>query len=175
MIETLNVEQRVGFDLIMNHVDKKVGRVFFVDGPGGTGKTYLYKALLAKVRSMNLTAIATATSGIAASIMLGGRTAHSRFRIPIKIDNNTMCSFTKQSDTAELLRRAALVIWDEVAMTKRQVVETLDKTLQDIMGCNQHFGGKVMLFGGDFRQVLPIVVRGTRAQITNVTLLKSYM
>jgi hypothetical protein len=30
-----------------------------------------------------------------------------------------MCSFTKQSDTAELLRRAALIIWDEVAMTKR--------------------------------------------------------
>ena len=121
--------------------------------------TYLYKALLAKVRSMNLIAIAS----IAASIMPGGRTAHSRFKIPIKLDNNTMCSFTKQSGTTELLRRAALVIWDEVAMTKRQAVETLDRTLQDIMGCNQPFGGKVMLFGGDFKQVLPVVVRGTRA------------
>ena len=110
MIETLNIEQRVGFDLIMNHVEKKVGQVFFVNGPGGTGKTYLYKALLAKVHSMNLIAIATTTSGIAASIMLGRRTAHSRFKIPIKLDNNTMCSFTKQGSTAELLRRAALVI-----------------------------------------------------------------
>jgi hypothetical protein len=91
MIETLNVEQRAGFDLIMNHVEKKVGHVFFVDGPGGTGKTYLYKALIAKVRSMNLIAIATASSGIAASIMPGGRTAHSRFKIPIKLGNNTMC------------------------------------------------------------------------------------
>ena len=96
MIQTLNAEQRVGFDLIMNHVEKKVGQVFFVDGPGGTGKTYLYKALLAKVRSMNLIAIATATSSIAASIMLDGRTAHSHFKIPIMLDNNTMCSFTKQ-------------------------------------------------------------------------------
>jgi hypothetical protein len=119
MIETLNVEQRVAFDLIMNHVEKKVGQVFFVDGPEGTGKTYLYKALLAKVRSMNLIAIATATSGIVASIMPGGRTARSRFKIPIKLDNNTICSFTKQSGTAELLLRSALVIWDEVAMTKR--------------------------------------------------------
>ena len=157
MIQTLNAEQRVGFDLIMNHVEKKVGQVFFVDGLGGTDKTYLYKALLAKVRSMNLIAIAIATSGIAASIMPGRRTAHSRFKIPIKLDNNTMCSFTKQSGTAELLRRAALVIWDEVAMTKRQAVETLDRTLQDIMGCNQPFGGKVMLFRGDFKQVLPVV------------------
>jgi bifunctional ADP-heptose synthase (sugar kinase/adenylyltransferase) len=157
MIQTMNAEQRARLDLIMNHVEKKAGQVFFVNGPGRTVKTYLYKALLAKVHSMNLIAIATATSGIATSIMLGGRTTHSRFKIPIKLDNNTMCSFTKQSGTAELLRRAALLIWDEVAMTKRQAVETLDRTLQDIMGCNQPFGGKVMLFGGDFRQVLPIV------------------
>jgi hypothetical protein len=102
---------------------RKLARYFFVDGLGGTGKTYMYKALLAKVCSMNLIAIATATSGIPASIMLGGRTTHSRFKIPIKLDNNTMYSFTKQSGTAELLRRAALVIWDEVAMTKRQAVK----------------------------------------------------
>jgi ATP-dependent DNA helicase PIF1 len=80
---------------------------------------FLYKALLAKVRSRGLIAIATATSGIAASILPDGRTARSRFKIPIKIGDNSMCSFTKQSDTAELLRRAALIIWDEVAMTKR--------------------------------------------------------
>jgi flavin-dependent dehydrogenase len=43
------------------------------------------------------------------------------------------------------------------------------------MGCNQPFGGMVMLFGDDFRQVLPIVTRGTRAQITDATLLKSYI
>src|SRR5689334_24200721 len=45
---------------------------------GGTGKTFLYRALLAKVRGQNKIAIATATSGVAASIMPGGRTAHSR-------------------------------------------------------------------------------------------------
>ena len=46
MIQTLNVEQRAGFDLIMNRVEKKIGRVFFVDGPGGTGKTYLIRLCL---------------------------------------------------------------------------------------------------------------------------------
>lgn len=39
------------------------------------------------------------------------------------------------------------------------------------MSCGMPFGGKVMLFGGDFRQVLPVVLRGTRAQITDATLL----
>lgn len=60
-------------------------------------------------------------------------------------------------------------------MTRRQAVETLDKSLQDIMGCIEPFGGKVMVFGGDFRQVLPVVPRGTRAQITDATLLRSYI
>jgi len=54
-------------------------------------------------------------------------------------------------------------------------VETLDRSLQDIMGCNQPFGGKVMVFGGDFRQVLLVVPRGTRAQITDAMLQRSYI
>ena len=46
-------------------------------------------------------------------------------------------------------------------MTQRQAIEILDRTLQDIMGCIEPFGGKVIAFGGDFRQVLPVVPRGT--------------
>ena len=143
IVDTLNAEQMAGYEEILGHVLKNKGRVFFVDGPGDTGKTYLYKALIAKVWSMNLIAIATATSDIPVSIMPGGCTAHSRFKIPIKLSGNTMCSFTKQSGTAELLRRASLIIWDEVAMTKRQAVEALDRSLRDIMGCDMPFGGKV--------------------------------
>ena len=118
-----------GFDEILQHVRANKSQVFFVDGPEGMGKMFLYKALLAKVWSERLIAIATAISGIAASILPRGRTAHSRFKIPIKIGDNSMCSFTKQSGTAELLRRASLIIWDEVAMTKHQCVETLDRSL----------------------------------------------
>ena len=146
-----------------------------VDGPGGTRKTYLYRALLARVRTTYRIAVATATSGIAASIMPGGQTAHSRFKIPIKLEDNYVCNFTKQSGTAELLREASLIIWDEVAMTRRQAVETLDRLLRDITGCDLPFGGKVMVFGGDFRQVLPVVPRGIRAQICDATLLQSYI
>jgi hypothetical protein len=43
------------------------------------------------------------------------------------------------------------------------------------MGCELPFGGKVMVFGGDFWQVLPVVPRGTRAQIMDATLLRSYI
>ena len=60
-------------------------------------------------------------------------------------------------------------------MTKRQAIGALDRSLRDIMGCDMPFGGKVMLFGGDFRQVLPVVSHDTRAQITDATLLRSYI
>ena len=68
---------------------------------------------------MDLIAVVSATSGIAASIMPGGRTAHSIFKIPIKLEENSVCNFTKQSGTASLLREASVIIWDEVAMTRR--------------------------------------------------------
>ena len=154
----------------MEHVGNNSPAVFFIDGPGGTGKTYLYKALLATVRSRRLIALATATSGAAANNMPGGRTAHSRFKIPIKLDCKSVCTVSKQSATAELLRRTTLIIWDEASMVNRQAIEALDRTLQDVTGCNELFGGKIVVFGGDFRQVLPVVRRGTRAEVVDSTL-----
>uniref|UniRef100_A0A453PPD0 ATP-dependent DNA helicase n=1 Tax=Aegilops tauschii subsp. strangulata TaxID=200361 RepID=A0A453PPD0_AEGTS len=160
---SLNLEQRAAYDEILAAIECDDGGVFFVDGPGGTGKTFLYRAMLAKVRSKGKIGIATATSGVAASIMPGGRTAHSRFKIPLSCDDGASCSFTKQSGTAKLLRMASLIIWDEASMTKRQAVEALDNSMRDIMGiCDRPFGGKTVVFGGDFRQVLPVVRRGSR-------------
>jgi hypothetical protein len=132
-VQNLNPEQLSGYTEIIDHAINKKGRVFFVDGPGGTSKTFLYRCLIGTIHSEGLIAVATATSGIAASIMPGGRTAHSVFKILIKISDGSICKFSKQSDTVDLLHRAALIIWDEVAMTKRQSVETLDRSLQDIM------------------------------------------
>ncbi|XP_073359742.1 uncharacterized protein [Aegilops tauschii subsp. strangulata] len=131
---SLNLEQRAAYDEILAAVERGDGGVFFVDGPGGTGKTFLYRAMLAKVRSDGKIGIATATSGVAASIMPGGRTAHSRFKIPLSCDDGASCSFTKQSGTAKLLRMASLIIWHEASMTKRQAVEALDNSMRDIMG-----------------------------------------
>ncbi|XP_024974822.1 uncharacterized protein LOC112512927 [Cynara cardunculus var. scolymus] len=96
--------------------------------------------------------------------------AHSRFKIPLNLDNNSMCNIKKQSGTAKLLRDAKIIIWDEASMAKRQAVEALDRTMQDITGVTLSFGGKIMVMGGDFRQVLPVVRRGTRAQIVDSSL-----
>jgi hypothetical protein len=93
-------------------VINKKGRVFFVDSPRGTGKILLYMCLIATVCLEGLIAVATARFGIAASIMPSGHTGHSIFKIPIKISDGSICKFSKQSDMADLLHRAALIIWD---------------------------------------------------------------
>ncbi|AQK89036.1 hypothetical protein ZEAMMB73_Zm00001d039205 [Zea mays] len=105
-----------------------------------------------------------------------GRTAHSRFKIPLTIDDGDVCSFTKQSGTAKLLQKASLIIWDEASMTKRQAIEALDNSMCDIMGQpGLPFGWRTVVFGGDFRQVLPVVRKGSRAQIVAASLQSSYL
>ncbi|KAL2543188.1 ATP-dependent DNA helicase [Abeliophyllum distichum] len=159
---TLNDEQQEAFDTILRKVFNEESGMFFIDVLGGTGKTYLYKALLAAVRSKNLIALATASSEVAVALLPGGRTAHSRFKIPLEITNDTGCSISKQSALANFLRMAKLIIWDEAPMVHRFAVEALDKMLRDINECNIPFGGKVIVLGGDFRQILPVVQKGAR-------------
>jgi len=60
-------------------------KVFFVDGQGGAGKTFIYNVLLAAVRSRGQVALAMASSGIAALLLDGGTTAHFRLKLPIPI------------------------------------------------------------------------------------------
>jgi len=79
----LNKEQQKAYNAILTRISLNESGAFFIDGLGGTGETYLYRALLAAVRSKGFIALATATCGVAASVLLGGRTAHSRFKLPI--------------------------------------------------------------------------------------------
>lgn len=68
-----------------------------------------------------------------------------------------------------------LIVWDEAPLCHRYVFEAVDRTLQDITQVDAPFGGITVLFGGDFRQVLPVVKRGNRAAIVNASLKRSYL
>ena len=172
---SLTSKQKYAYDRILEKVFMQQSASFFIDGPGGTGKTYLYKAILATLRSKGMIALATASSGVAASVLPGGRTAHSRFKIPLAIEKNMACSVSKQSGLAKLLQHAKLIIWDEAPMSHRLAIEALDGMLQDINDSKQLFGGKVVVFGGDFRQVLPVVQKGRKEEIIDATIVKSYL
>nr|XP_016436324.1 PREDICTED: ATP-dependent DNA helicase pfh1-like [Nicotiana tabacum] len=122
---------------------------------------------------MGYIALATATSGVAAFILPGGRTAHSRFKISIDIDEHSSCNISKQSALAGLIRDAKLIVWDAVSMANKRMVEVFDLLLKDLMTTNVLFGGKVVVLGGDFRQTLPVMRNGKKEDFINESLLYS--
>ena len=74
-----------------------------------------------------------------------------------------------------MIRQTSLIIWDEAPMSHRWVLETVDHTLRDI--CDQKnmpFGGKLIVLGGDFRQILPVVTKESRADIVTASLSRSH-
>jgi hypothetical protein len=181
-LPNLNTQQKDIYETIVkrakNHV--QLGEnIFFIDGPGGTGKTHVYKMILAAVRSTRSVALAVASSGIAAQLLDGARTAHSRLRIPVALSAESTCNMTVQSDYAKLIQKAELILWDECPMMHRHAFEALDRTLRSIMGNinpkfrNIPFGNKIIVFGGDFRQILPVVKKGTRGAIVNASFNRS--
>ena len=179
-VPDLNPEQVSAYDSIMRDVGRQLPSVHFIDGPGGTGKTYLYNTLLSATRlgyeaATSRVALAAASSGIAALLLKGGRTARSRFRLPTKVDENSTCAIERGSGLARLLREASLIVWDEAPMAHCHLFECLDRTLQDICRNSAPFGGKVVVVGGDFRQLLPVVRHGSRAQVANAALPKSHL
>ncbi|XP_027171825.1 uncharacterized protein LOC113771446 [Coffea eugenioides] len=167
--QMLNSEQKHAYDLILAACFSLEGQAFFVDGPGGTGKTFLYRSLLATLRSQNHVAIAVATSGIAASILPGGRTAHSRFKIPLDFSKTKSCQLSKQSSAAKLISESKLILWDEASMAKRHTIEAFDELLRDLIDSDLPFGGKVIVFGGDFRQTLPVIEQATKEVLIEST------
>lgn len=172
-------EQRGIFDTIMNAVTNQHGGMFFLYGYGGTGKTFMWKTLASALRSQGHIVLTVASSGIASLLLPGGRTAHSKFSIPVPTLENSTCNIHQRSELAELLKLTKLIIWDETPMAHKFCFEALDKSLRDIMSFSNNaespFGGKVIVFGGDFRQILPVIPRGSRSDIVNATINASYL
>jgi hypothetical protein len=136
----LNGDQRYSYDVILSSIEDQSGVVFFVNGPAGTCKTFLYNIVAANVRSQGKIVICVASSGIAALLLHGGRTAHSTFKIPFEVDEYSICSINKNSEYADVFREASLIIWNEVPMQHRHCAEAVDQTLRDIRDSNSPFG-----------------------------------
>ncbi|UYV69316.1 hypothetical protein LAZ67_6003233 [Cordylochernes scorpioides] len=128
-----------------------------------TRKTFLINLLLTKVRSTGDIALSTASSGIAATLLHGGRTAHSTFKLPLDLtrDEVPVCNLNADSAMGEVLRQCKLIVWDECTMAHRHALEAVDITLKDCRQDQRPMGGIVLLLAGDFRQILPIIPRGT--------------
>jgi ATP-dependent DNA helicase PIF1 len=179
MLGSLTDEQHDVYQQIMKSVLSGDGQFYFLYGYGGTGKTFLWKTLSAAIRSQGKIVLNVASSGIASLLLPNGKTAHSTFSIPLKINAKSSCNITQQCPRAKLLRSASLIIWDEAPMMNRFCFEAFDRTMRDVMrfedeaNLKRPFGGKVVVLGGDFRQILPVVRKATMGDIIKATVSSS--
>ncbi|XP_058765888.1 uncharacterized protein LOC131639408 [Vicia villosa] len=64
-------------------------------------------------------------------------------------------------------------------MAHKYAIESLDRTLKDVMSADKNskdvFGGKVVVFGGDFRQILLVIPIGSRFDIVHCAINASYI
>jgi len=134
----------------MRVVASQLRGVYFLYGYGGIGKTFMWKTLSSAVCSNGGIVLTVASNGIASLLLPGGRTTHSKFAIPVPATQNSTCNIHQGSDLAELLQRTKLIIWDEAPMCHKFSFEALDKSLKDMMHNDRPFGGKVIVFCGDF-------------------------
>ena len=92
-------------------------------------------------------------------------------KIPIKVKETTICGISLGSASADLISKTKLFVWDEAPMMSKYVYETVDSTLRDITKAvdpkleHVPFGGKLIIFRGDFRKRLPVVHYGNPAQL----------
>ncbi|GFX88198.1 ATP-dependent DNA helicase [Trichonephila clavipes] len=173
----LILEQRIAYDIIMRAITEQSGGLFFIDAPGGTDKTFLLSLILATIRSQNNIALAIASSGIAATLLDGGRTTHSALKLPLNLKNTEAptCNISKNSGMGKVLQTCQIIIWDECTMSHKKALEALDRTLRDFRGNRRIFGGALILLSGDFRQTLPIIPRSTPADELHACLKSSVL
>ena len=171
----LTDEQQDIVDTIFHSVHSSTGKLIAIDAPGGTGKTFVLKYVLNKLRSQAKIVLATASSGIAATLLPNATTFHSRTKCPIVLNEDSTLNISEKSATADLIRAADLMVVDEVTMMDRYALEAADRSFRSLRNNIQPFGGMTMVFSGDWRQILTVVPHGSRSKIIGRTLKSSYI
>ncbi|XP_074324030.1 uncharacterized protein LOC141660953 [Apium graveolens] len=87
-------------------------------------------------------------SGITATLLPGGRTAHSRFKIPLKLDQSSIAGIKHGTYIAELMQHTSLIIWDKLQCSIAMHLKPLT-------------------------EILPILPKAGRAEIMNASFNKS--
>ncbi|KAG1494146.1 hypothetical protein G6F47_010255 [Rhizopus delemar] len=171
-ISMMNISQKAVFDEIIDIISSNPNTAhFFLKGPAGTGKTFVYNTLCHYFRRQGKIVVCVPSSGIASLLLPGGRTSHSRFKIPLNTYPDSVCLIKKNSDLAAMLRQCSLIIWDEIPMQHRHCFEAVSRTLLKFRLALWWY--PCCLGGGNFAQIGPVVKHGQHHHIVEASLAKS--
>ena len=159
---------------IINAVDNNVEpRCFFIDGPGGTGKTFIYKTLYYMLSARNIKVKCMAFTGIASILLPNGETSHKTFGLKVPLTAESISSIIPGSVKANELAKYDIFLMDEAPMLPKYGLHNMDQLLRALGNPNLPFGGKIVVLGGDFRQCLPVQPRANRSELLDLSIQKS--
>ena len=99
----LNADQRVAFDALYQAVASSERDMFFLDEFDDIEKIFLINLILMKIQSDEDIALTTTFSDITATLLNESTTTHSRFKISIDINSDSICNILAQSHLAKLI------------------------------------------------------------------------
>ena len=150
---TFSPEQSTAFDLYAE------GNNVFLTGPGGTGKSYLIKAMVEHSKTSNKTCQVCALTGCAAVLLdCKATTIHSWSGIGMmnSEDDVILRRISQKKELKSHWKNTDVLIVDEVSMMSKRMFELLNLIAKKIRGNNSPFGGIQVIFVGDFFQLPPI-------------------
>lgn len=159
MEHPLTSDQQTVFDIIENSSENII-----VHGKPGVGKTVLIQAL--KEYGQKHYTIGAPT-GLAAQLG-GGKTLHSLFGIPVSkgIFTRDFNKFTNNPNVRNnILHTIKYLIIDEISMVRCDLLDYVNRLLQDVKQNAMPFGGVQVIAFGDFFQLPPVVNSEDRKQL----------
>ncbi|KAI3826166.1 hypothetical protein L1987_00211 [Smallanthus sonchifolius] len=99
----LHIEQLAIYESVIQAVAQNKQILLFVYGHGGTRKTYLWTTIICALRSTGKVVLAVAASGIASLLLPSGRTAHSRFKIPLNLTDDSVYPVKPKASKSEVI------------------------------------------------------------------------
>ncbi|XP_044591985.1 uncharacterized protein LOC123270113 [Cotesia glomerata] len=174
----LNLKQKEIVDFVMQAINDESdhqSNCIYIDGPGGSGKTFIYTTSWHLLKSQGKVVSTMAYTGIAATLLPNGKTVHKTFGLPVPMFSDSSSNVKPNSNQGRYLKSVDVFIWDEAPMSPRYSLEIIDRTLRHIMNIDVPFGGKMMILGGDFRQLLPVLTHATRSEMVNLSIKYSHL
>ncbi|KAI5448920.1 hypothetical protein NCC49_005771 [Naganishia albida] len=154
----LSAEQQKVLDMVM------AGESLFFTGSAGTGKSFLLKHIINKLRNdvvlhkgrlIKKKVAVTASTGIA-GVAIGGVTLHSWAGIAQR--KNAATAYKRWNETDVL-------IIDEISMIDGRFWDKLEQLGRLIRSSNKPFGGIQLVLCGDFFQLPPVPDRHDRTSV----------
>ena len=157
-LPALSREQQLALDSVTRMaVDpSRSDNVLAIIAAAGTGKSVFVNVAVQQLHAAGYVSMCVAASGLAASVLPNGRTAHSALKIPVDIHEHSYCAWNDETCRSQL-SKVDVLFWDEISMVNSAVIDCVDRSFRRLMQNDFMFGGKVVVCLGDFRQLTPIV------------------